>query len=265
MKEHKLDQKVANLEARCSEMEPNDIRDEYDEIDEIWTDGLLLAEQKCRKLKVGGVLWTPKLQLWMDRITFWQNFRKKREGQRIKLKLLRRQAKKIGMKQDFKTIGRKQAISEEAKAKKEYYKVKEKNKKGGRETWQAELAEEKAKEGNTTKEKVLRNMIRKEHERKSWKRIKAVNGKLCAGAIKEVEVPAGNGGWKKVTDQPEMERGCLEENIRRLLHPSKRHPIYAVTTTRRDRSHRNYGTSTRNSERRLSTARGGRPLHNTAY
>uniref|UniRef100_A0A7S1YLV5 Uncharacterized protein n=1 Tax=Grammatophora oceanica TaxID=210454 RepID=A0A7S1YLV5_9STRA len=67
--------------------------------------------------------WTLEMQLLMDRIAFWQKFRKRRDGRQISLKLLRRVAEKTLV-----PIGSREAASGEIAARKEYYKLKEKNK-----------------------------------------------------------------------------------------------------------------------------------------
>ena len=67
---------------------------EYERIDSLRVQFMLQAERSCRKFKVGGVEFSPKLQAQRDRITLWKNVLSKKNGSKVSLSLLTRLEKK---------------------------------------------------------------------------------------------------------------------------------------------------------------------------
>mmetsp|Transcript_5404 Transcript_5404/g.7541 ORF Transcript_5404/g.7541 Transcript_5404/m.7541 type:complete len:111 (+) Transcript_5404:487-819(+) len=109
-------------------------------------------------------------------------------------------------------------------------------------------------------------MIRTEHERRSWRQVKAVNEKLTAGAIREVELPDEHGGWKKVTDRQEMERGAWRKISVVLPNQANDTPfMQPPLAARGSLPNWDHRSSTGHSERGIRSVRGGGSLHGTAY
>ena len=58
-------------------------------------------ESKLRKLRMGGVEWSPKLQKYRDKIELWKMMKKRRKGRRVSTKRIRRWMRKTGEMEAF--------------------------------------------------------------------------------------------------------------------------------------------------------------------
>ena len=70
---------------------------EYERIDALRVQFMLKAEKTCRKLKVGGIEFSPKIQHQRDRINLWKNALSKKQGSKVSLSFLTRLEKKVGV------------------------------------------------------------------------------------------------------------------------------------------------------------------------
>jgi hypothetical protein len=61
------------------------------------TEGMLVAERQCRKLRMGGISWSPKYQMTRRQIDFWNLLREKVQGGKVDSRLLIRKAKAAGL------------------------------------------------------------------------------------------------------------------------------------------------------------------------
>jgi hypothetical protein len=90
MNEHavllRLETLQRTMQSRCSAKELN----EYNDIDNIRTKGILLANKKCRKLRMGMVPFSPRLVVMWQKMKAWQLVIRKRCGAKIDSKYLKR-------------------------------------------------------------------------------------------------------------------------------------------------------------------------------
>ena len=67
---------------------------EYEEIVKLMVEGMKQSEAKCRKLKMGGVQWTPQVSTNFETINVIRMLIKKKSGGKVRTALIRRTLKK---------------------------------------------------------------------------------------------------------------------------------------------------------------------------
>lgn len=75
-------------------MEKNDEK-EYEKLDNIRIQGMIHAENKCRKLKMGAKKWSVTFQKARDTILYYKLSRSKKLGKSISSRYLMRLSKKL--------------------------------------------------------------------------------------------------------------------------------------------------------------------------
>ena len=97
-RKEKLYQKTKKLILKMnSQVDVSKLKKEYDTLDSIRYSCMMKAEEKCRKLKCGGILWSPKLQKARDSILFWTLISKKRKKCLVSSRRILRLKKKLGI------------------------------------------------------------------------------------------------------------------------------------------------------------------------
>ena len=189
---------------------------EYEELDRIRIKGMQVAESKCRKLKKGGIAWTPGLSRARHKITVWMLVIRRLKGCAVSAKTIIRMKKKAGMEEINTTIDLSNAKTHMDKAFREY-KEYIKDAAAKRIEFQCELASAKAKHGNTTASKALQNMIRVEEQRAAARRIRWMNGKeRTSHGLNRAVAPNALGQWVEVNTKETLEEALKEENSRRF-------------------------------------------------
>ena len=135
-----------------------------------------LAERKWRKLKKGGIAWTPGLSAAKHRITVWMLVIRRAQGCAVSAKTIIWMKQKAGMHEEDTNLSISDAT---VKLDAAFARYKEyiKDAANKRVEFQTELAAAKAKKGNISVSNVLTAMIRVEEQRASARRIKWMNGK----------------------------------------------------------------------------------------
>ena len=70
---------------------------EYEEIDKLTVEGMKQSEAKCRKLKMGGVQWTPQVSTNFETINVIRMLIKKKSGGKVRTALIRRTLEKTNL------------------------------------------------------------------------------------------------------------------------------------------------------------------------
>ena len=97
-RKEKVYQKTKKLiQMMHSQVDVSKLKKEYDTLDSIRYSCMMKAEEKCRKLKCGGILWSPKLQNARDSILFWTLIFKKRKKCLVSSRRILRLKKKLGI------------------------------------------------------------------------------------------------------------------------------------------------------------------------
>ena len=129
---------------------------EYESLDQLRCQSVAMTEANCRTLKMGGVQWSPTVKKAMRGIEAWTLLTKRSKGLRVSSRYLTRMMKEAEIPEDT-SISTSQCNLQVKKAYKHYYQIKQ-TAETTRETWLEGLAQEKAIEGKTTEEKMLKQL-----------------------------------------------------------------------------------------------------------
>lgn len=170
-------------------------------------------EKKLRKLKMGGVQWSPKLQAYRDQIELWSMIVRKKKKLRVSLTRIRRWMHKTSEMEALKNTLT-QANTRLDLAHKNYRKAKEKA-----DNWRNEfldsLAEARAKDKDTTIEAEEKSIKQIERQRKQARNIKRVRQKGQQGSVNMVFETDEEGRHERVS-KDDIEDACIRENSQRF-------------------------------------------------
>ena len=86
-----------------------------------------------------------------------------------------------------------------------------------RQTWLEGLAEALAAKGKTKSLTILKTLIGREKQRRTFQAIRNFNGNRRSGSVQAVIAPdTVTGEWTEITEPSGIELACLEENERRF-------------------------------------------------
>ena len=181
----------------------------YEQLDLERIQGMLEAEQRCRKLPMGKVPWTPSVSIARARIRFWKLLQSRKKGRKVSSRMLQRTREAAGIQTG--TCSIKEIERELKSAFEEYWTIKRQGHQR-RDQWLHQMAEALSENGGskTTHIKILRT---REAQRRTAAAIRSVRNKLVNTTIRKV-TPAEGG-------EPTEERGrvealILEENARKI-------------------------------------------------
>jgi hypothetical protein len=180
------------------------------------------VEQGIRKLNMGGVQWSPKLQSYRDTIELWKMIQRKRKGVKISVKIIRRFMAKTRIRD---------ALSNDLEQTEMLLDTAHKSYKDARKlaaTWRNEflesLAEAKAEKNGTSMEKELKSLVQIEKQRRQARSIKRMRGKLGTGQATKVYQTSEEG----VKQYAKLRRQWLKRSLTKTTSDSakrsQRHP-----------------------------------------
>ena len=202
--------KVTQLTALCKSANtplPR-IQKEYNDIDKLREAGMHYAERRCRKLKMGGVPWSPEIKKARDRILFWSLVDKRRRGCHVGARRILRLKKRLKVTGET-TMTSQQLADELDKAYTSYKKLKKKAY-DVRLNFQEALAHTKADQGNGDAVKILRELQHRETVRRTFRQIGSAL-KPNKGSTTKIHVRTRQ-GFKEVTQMLAMEEYIIKEN-----------------------------------------------------
>ena len=184
------------------------IKVEYEAIDKIRYESMKEAEHKCRKLKMGGVPWSPKLQAARDSILFWTLILRKRRRCHVSTRRILRLKKKLKIQNELK-------LSDTEVAEmltKSYTKYKALKAKAAelRWTFQEALAQVKAGEKGGDAVKTLRDMQHREQVRSTYRRV-GYSLKKGQSSTTKIHIRTSE-GFIEITQMIAMEEYIMKEN-----------------------------------------------------
>lgn len=170
---------------------------------------LYQIKHKLRKLQMGQVKWSPKLQQYCKEIDLWSMMFKKRKGLKISNKRIRRFAKKTGI-QEVHMNSLLQVSNKLDKAFKDYKAAKE-----NAGVWQDDFLESLAKacaEANDAYVEVeLKKLKQVLNQKRMARNAKCMREKLGQNATTQLYVME-NDNRQLVTNKKDTEKACCEEN-----------------------------------------------------
>jgi hypothetical protein len=184
---------------KCFPLSSNGI-ELYEKIDELRCTGVQRAEKKCRKLCMGQVAFSPILHQARCTIKAWSLTEKKKKGLRISSRLWNRALKKVSLSPSIIKMPLEEISHHLQIAYRDYY-----NKKGDSKELRASaldsLAEALAIEGNSTKEKIIKEIKHREKQRDTARKIKYLRGKINTGSTTMVTVQLPDGALLDLTQK----------------------------------------------------------------
>ena len=168
------------------------------------------AEQNMRKIRNGGVPWSPKLQSFRDTIELWDLIYKKKIGVRVSSNKIKRLIVAT-CETEALTVGRLTALKNCSLAHRAYKDIK-KNAEVWRDDFMESLAKSRALRNNTSIEAEEKRIKQEEKQRKSSISIKRMRHKLGRPATTRVYYTNEDGIRVECSQKETVEEACFKEN-----------------------------------------------------
>lgn len=184
----------------------------FESIDKQRVACVLKAEKKCRKFKMGGVEYSPKMQHQRDRISLWTAVMSRKKGNKVSTRLITRLEKRIDVSNSL-SYNISQVKSELSDAYQQY-KIIKKDGNGSnlRDEWYEQLANAKAEANNTSFASELKKKRQKEKQKRMFKAIKwTISEKIDNTSISEL-TETRNGEEIRLTSRHEIEEAIIKAN-----------------------------------------------------
>ena len=183
---------------------------QYEKLDAIRIQGMVYAERYCRKLKMGGIPWTPELTRIRIGIEVWQLVINRLQGGAVSARTILRKKKKASMERVNTNVTIAFAGEQITDLFREY-KLYLTQKGQKRQDFQHSLAIARSKEGNTTVTTEIKRMQRIEKQRASAQSIRRMNGTArTSGGLQKVVVEGTDNQTVELVDKKDMESALLE-------------------------------------------------------
>jgi hypothetical protein len=207
--EHQILSRLERLQqVMASNPSAADIK-EYNQIDAIRTKGILLADKKCRKLRMGHVPFSPRLVVLWQKIRAWQLVLRKCRGAKIDSKYMKRVLKAADI-ADISLITESDASENLNAVRRNYMQVK-REAASIRSTWLEEVATARLSEGNLSIAQEIRNLTSRERQRQEARTIRNSLSGSNRKALCSIEVPADDGSWMELSERTDIERALHSE------------------------------------------------------
>ena len=185
---------------------------------------MMAAEKKCRKLRMGGVEFSPTVDAWGKRWALWKlverhkrsliERRRNNSGVKpVSRSLIKRRAKIAGVEKPL-SVTHEEAQWHLTQCRRMYLSLKPQ----AFDLRQEFLAKRVVAAMDANDEKAIediKRIIRNEKLRKAWRLIKRAEGRKRSGSVKDVEVME-NGEWVRKSNKAEVEEGIMSENTKRF-------------------------------------------------
>jgi hypothetical protein len=200
--------KLACLQNKMSEkFEPDHVK-LFDELDDIRTKAILHANQRCRKLKMGQVPFSPRLVIHWNKILAWKLVLRHRRGSRIDSKYLQRTLRKANI-TDTHLLSELDVI-DNLKEARLAYKVIKREAAQHRSTWLEDVAMARSSEGRSSVAQEIKNLMVREQQRREARQIKYALQAQNRRALRSIEV-LQSGQWVELDTRQDIETALLHE------------------------------------------------------
>jgi predicted transposase YbfD/YdcC len=183
---------------------------EYEYIREKRMEGIKEADQKCQKLHMGKVQFSPKFKALTQKIKLWSAVIKKKKRCTFSQSKLRRLEKAAGISHSLHCSLQK-ANDRLSVAYSEYWTFKN-IAHNERTIFLEEKARAIAKEEGIEKSKVIKQIISREQQREAARCIKYTLHKIRKGGITKVDIETDAGTIQEITTKLGIEQACMSEN-----------------------------------------------------
>ena len=220
---HDVFQRSSTLFSKLSSPISAEHRTEYERLDQLRTEGMKLAEKKCRKLFLGGKCWSPVLQQARDTIKYLSLCISKAKGCKVSTRLLIRMSNSLHLYCEGQSLLYLQQSLSSAFA---HYADIKKNHRELRNTFLENLAERHEEAGKGPKATQLRLLLSLETQRDVFRQLRFYNKPSNNMAIKELRVTNTNGEKVIISDRIPMEDSMGQENMRKYHQTETTCPFF---------------------------------------
>ena len=176
-------------------------------------EGIIEAESKCRKLRMGAVPYSEDFRMASKKIELWRAVESKKKGCKYSMSKLRRLETSLKI-HNCLSLPAEEIKHHLQESYKEYWKVK-KDAKKHRLHYLERKAQDIADENGIDSNNVYKQLMQREDQRLAARRVKYTLRKLRGGSVMRIEVPTEDGQWREVTTKEGIEKGCIKENIKK--------------------------------------------------
>jgi hypothetical protein len=203
-------QRAYALQTKLVQPLTEDLINEYEKLRRIRSDARRYADKKCRKLRMGGIPYSPELSLARTKILLWKTIISWKKGRKTNKKYLLRLEKKASLTGSRNTTitNAKTAL---AQAYAEYWDIK-KEANDLRTTFLEKKAKELSKHEKGDEKNIYEQLLLREKQRASARKIKYVLNKVMGSGVTKISLINQDGEWEEVTDKRQIEEGCAQEN-----------------------------------------------------
>ena len=220
-RKYNLGSRVTLLQDKIKHPLEEEDANEFERLDNIRMQGMVYAERRCRKLKMGAIPWTPELSRIRNAIEVWQLVRKRMKGYQISARTIIRKKAKARM-SEVETNVPLSFVNSQLRIHFKQYKEYLMNAAEKRQGFQDQLAQARAAEGNKSLANEIEKIKQVEAQRESAKRIRRMNGTLrTSKGLSKVVVPKEDGTEIELIDKEEMERALLEAYEKTLTQSNR--------------------------------------------
>jgi len=216
LQKHNLPQRQYKLEASVQASTVTTTQmEEYNKIIAQRTEGMKLAERKCRRLKMGNVPFSPTLELDRKRISLWSAVKKKKLGCKSSTRNIIKLGNIVGINNPMEySIDAVQQNLQQAK--KDYYAKKPKAQEL-RNNFLEQRATAMAESSNRDKQSIYRQLILHETQRRVARKIRMLNNDNLSSGVTKVDTMLPDGSRETHSTKEEIEEICMEENKQKFL------------------------------------------------
>ena len=213
-KTDELNKRLTDLRAICESASrtPQWIAAEYNKLDTLRESGMTYAEKKCRKLRMGGVVWSPVIQTARDTILFWTLLTRKRRNCYVGMRRILRLKKKLKITGE--TALSITAVHHQVDLAYTRYKKLKKRAYDERLNYQEALAQAKADASDSDALKILRAIQHREHKKRVYQQLGS-SLKSQSGSTTKIHIRTPR-GIKEITQMATMENYIMTENERKF-------------------------------------------------
>lgn len=198
------------LQSNLQQPLSNELIEEYETLRIIRMDARKFADKRCRKLYMGGVPFSPAIAQARSLIELWKAIVSWKMGSKHNMKHIGRLEKKTGI-QGSRDTTLTEAKEQRSKAYTTYWELK-KQAKELRMTFLQTKARDIAQTNNLEEDNVYNQLITREAQRSTARKIKYVLHRTNGGGVTKVSLRNDSGHWEETTVKEDIETGCAQEN-----------------------------------------------------
>jgi hypothetical protein len=191
---------------------------EFEKLDRLREQGMMLAEKKCRKLRMGGLRWSPMLQAARLTILYYKLTLAKRTDRNISSRFLIRLSNKVNI--NAMHMSKPQLVQAINTSFDNYKHIRVQHKELRR-SFLDDMASALAADGKGHKANIIKNLLRLEDQKAMHSKLGRITKKNDNLNVTSINVQQ-NGNSKELSNKTEIEEAIIEEN-RHKYHQTERY------------------------------------------